>query len=247
LGRAYDAPSLVRLPLLGGLWSGRMCIWRWAASLSWSCSAASRLGPRRSRSWSWVTNSRSCVASIHGLGCSPRIAPCCSAEPSVPSSPLVGVPGQARDPPRLASAHGAPPVDLPVGAEGTAAGSRPGAAADPAIRAGEPAVGLPADPRRTAPPWLPDLGQLNQPGAARSRRRSSTSACLDHLAVVSALVGGRHPGLRLLHRRHGVAAAAVCAVRRGTRQPTGALGRYHRPPDWPVGGPAGPQSPPGPG
>jgi hypothetical protein len=204
--------------LSGCLWSGRMCIWRWAASLSWSCSAASRLRPRRSRSWSCVTNSRSCVAGIHGPAGAQGSRPAGSAEPPAPSSPLVGVPGQARDPPRLASAYGAPTVDRPVGAEGTPAGSRPGTAADPAIRPGESAVGLPADRRRTAPPWLPDLGQLHP--TACPRRRSSTSACLDHLAVVSAPAGGRHPGLRLLHRRHCVAAAAGGAVRHRTGWPS---------------------------
>ena len=99
--------------------------------------------------------------------------------------------------------------------------------------------------RRSAPLHSPDLGrrtgwirvrvarQLHPTSAPRPRRRSSTPTCLDHLAVAAARAGGRHPGLRLLHRRHRRAAATVCAVRHRTRQPTGALGRCHGPPDGP--------------
>jgi hypothetical protein len=47
-------------------------------------------------------------------------------------------------------------------------------------------VGLPANPRRTTAPWLPDLSQLDQPGAAGSRHRPSTAADGHHLAGVSA-------------------------------------------------------------
>ena len=65
-------------------------------------------------------------------------------------------------------------------------------------------VGLPADPRRTAPPWLPDLGQLNQPGAHMAPIQHL--GVPRHLAVVSAPAGGGHRGLRLLHRRHRLAA-----------------------------------------
>jgi hypothetical protein len=62
----------------------------------------------------------------------------------------------------------------------------------------------------------------------------------DHLAVVSAPTGGRHPGLRLPHRRHHLAAATVGAVRHlnsaaggctwRASQPTRAVhGRLNRP------------------
>jgi putative transposase len=43
-----------------------------------------------------------------------------------------------------------------------------------------------------------------------------------------------------LHRRHGMAAAAVCAVRHRTRHPPGASRRGDRPPQWQLGHPAGP-------
>jgi putative transposase len=58
-------------------------------------------------------------------------------------------------------------------------------------------VGLPADPRRTAPPWLPDLGQLDPQGAGCPWHGSSTSACSYQLAVIPAPAGDGHPGLRL--------------------------------------------------
>jgi putative transposase len=44
-----------------------------------------------------------------------------------------------------------------------------------------------------------------------------------------------------LHRRHGLPAARVCAVRHRARKPTRPPGRRHRPPDWVVGCPADPQ------
>jgi putative transposase len=89
---------------------------------------------------------------------------------------------------------------------------------------------------------LPDLGQLHPQGAADLWHGSSTSACAYHLAVIPAPAGDGHPGLRLLHRRHRLAAAAVCAVRHRTGQPADALGWCHGPSDWPVGGPASPLS-----
>jgi hypothetical protein len=67
--------------------------------------------------------------------------PAGSVEPSAPSGPLVGVPGQARYAARLASAHGAPPMDLCLGTQRTATGSRPGAAVDGATRPGDPRWG----------------------------------------------------------------------------------------------------------
>jgi hypothetical protein len=57
----------------------------------------------------------------------------------------------------------------------------------------ESPVGLPADPRGIAAPWLPGLGQLDPKGAARPRYRSSTPTYSHHLAVVSAPASGRHP------------------------------------------------------
>jgi len=66
-------------------------------------------------------------------------------------------------------------------------------------------------------------------------------AAPDELAGVPAPAGRRDPGLRLLHRRHGLPAARICPVRHRARQPAGAPGRRHRSPDWVVGCPAGPQ------
>jgi hypothetical protein len=104
---------------------------------------------------------------------------------------------------------------------------------DRAACPGEPAVGLPAHPRRAAAPWLPSLGQLDPEGAARPRDRPAAPAWSDDVAVVPAPAGGRHPGVRLLHRRHGVPAAVVRAVRHRTGQPAGALGRRDRVPTGP--------------
>ena len=154
-----------------------------AASSTWSRSAVGRPRRRRSRSSCCATNWRCCVARIHGPGCSPGSGPAGSAEPPPPSSPLVGVPGQARDAARPASAHGAPTVDLPDCFEWTAASSRLGGAAGRPARPGESAVGLPADLWRTAPPWLPDLGQLHPQGAAchSVRRCLALDRCRDYL------------------------------------------------------------------
>ena len=77
----------------------------------------------------------------------------------------------------------------------------------------------------------------------RPWHRPSTPTCSDDIAVVSPPAGHQHPGVRLLHRRHGVPTTAVRAVRHRTAQPAGALGWRHRPPDRAVGYPAGPQSP----
>jgi len=76
LPKDYDAPSLARLRRWRLVWSGRSSTWRYAVSLSWSCSASGRRRPRRSRSWCYATSLRCCVASIHGLICSPRIVRC---------------------------------------------------------------------------------------------------------------------------------------------------------------------------
>jgi hypothetical protein len=154
--------------------------------------------------------------------------PAGSAEPPAPSSPLVGVPGQARDPPRLAPAHGPPPMDLCLGTERTATGSRPGAAADRATRPGESAVGLPADPRRTAPPWLLDLGQ-------QSAGCCALTASIQHLGVPRPLGDRsyadrhRHPPRPVAPRR-----AASCSRRRNisvlAADPTIEPTRQHRAP-----------------
>jgi hypothetical protein len=71
-------------------------------------------------------------------------------------------------------------MDLCLGTERTATRSRPGAAADRATRPGESAVGLPADPRRPAPPWLPISASsirrvLRAHGVDPAPRRASTT------------------------------------------------------------------------
>jgi hypothetical protein len=62
-----------------------------------------------------------------------------------------------------------------------------------------------------------------------------------HLAGIPAPAGRRDRCLRLLHRRHGLAAAAVGAVLHRAGHPPCSPGRRHRQPRRPVGHPAGPQ------
>jgi len=113
-----------------------------------------------------------------------RSCPARGAEPSAPAGSLVGVPGAARDPAAVASAHGPSTVDLPNRVHGTTAGGRPGAATDRPACPRESAVGLPADPRRTAERGLPGVDQLDPQSAARSRHPPSAPTRADDLAVV---------------------------------------------------------------
>jgi putative transposase len=95
---------------------------------------------------------------------------------------------------------------------------------------GEPTLGLPAHPGGAAPAWDTRLGNRNPHHAAPPRAGPRTAADGHHLAGVPAPAGHRDRRLRLLHRRHRLAAPAVRAVLHRTGHPSGSHGRGGRQP-----------------
>jgi putative transposase len=85
-------------------------------------------------------------------------------------------------------------------------------AADRPLGHREPALGLPAHQGRAAPARHAGLGNRDPRHAASSWAGPGAAADDHDLAAVPAPAGGRHPRLRLVHRRHHLAAAAVGAV-----------------------------------
>ena len=75
-----------------------------------------------------------------------------------------------------------------------------------------PTLGLPEDQGRTAPAWDPRLGDRDPHHAAPPRSGPDAAANGHHLAGVPASAGCRDPRLRLLHRRHRLAAKALRLV-----------------------------------
>jgi hypothetical protein len=130
--------------------------------------------------------------------------------------------------------------NLPSWSGTTAIGSG-GAAADRPPSQGEPAVGLPAHPRRAATARHPGLCIRNPRHPPPARPRPRTAADRHLVAGVPEAAGRRDRGVRLLHRRHHLAAAAVCAVLHRAGHPPGAPGRGDRQPRRRLGRPAGPQ------
>ena len=131
-------------------------------------------------------------------------------------------------------------VDLPPPDRPAAAGpGRP--AADRPPGQGELPLGLPAHPRRAAAPWRARLGHRDPHDASPPRTRPGTAADYHDLAGVPAPAGRRDHGLRLLHRRHHLAQAAVRAVLHRSGYPAGPPRRRDRPPQRLLGHPAGPQ------
>src|SRR5215216_6654190 len=84
--------------------------------------------------------------------------------------------------------------------------------ADRASGQGESALGLPAHPRRAAPAGRAGLGHRDPHDAAPPPARSGTAADSHVVAGIPAPASRRDRRLRLLHRRHHLAAATVCAV-----------------------------------
>jgi putative transposase len=120
-------------------------------------------------------------------------------------------------------------------------------AADHPPGQGEPALGLPAHPGRAAPAWCAPLGDGDPHHATPPWAEPRSTAGSQILESVPAPAGRRDRCLRLLHRRHGLAAAAVGAVLHRPGDPPGPPGRRHRQPERPMGHPAGPQPAPGTG
>jgi hypothetical protein len=124
----------------------------------------------------------------------------------------------------LASRPGAAPLDLPVPArppDGDSRASGVGGAAGQ----GEPDLGIPPHPRRAAPARVQARGEHRVDHPAPRRCRSSADAFGGDLAAVPPRAGHRCAGGGLLHRGHGVVAAAVRAVRDRSGQPPGPRAR----------------------
>jgi Integrase core domain len=90
-------------------------------------------------------------------------------------------------------------------------------------------LGLPAHPRGTAAPGRTGLGNRDPRHPPPSRVRSRAARHNHDLAGLPSPAGGRDHGVRLLHRRHGLAATTLRAVLRARLQ-TRLLGRGDRQP-----------------
>jgi hypothetical protein len=127
------------------------------------------------------------------------------------------------------------------------AGDRPGARAGLGVVAFGVQLHHPgAEDRVVHPKAVPlegsgsaQLGCGGVDAASRSASAKARSASVPSSSP-SGWAGRRDRGLRLLHRRHGVAAAAVCAVLHRIGHPPGPPGRGDRPPERRLGYPAGP-------
>jgi hypothetical protein len=95
--------------------------------------------------------------------------------------------------------------------------------------------------RRTSTAWRADLGDRDPHDAAPPRARPGTAAGEQHLAGVPSPASRRDRGLRLLHRRHRLAATVVGAVLHRAGHPAGSRGRRNRQSQRRMGHPAGAQ------
>jgi hypothetical protein len=148
----------------------------------------------------------------------------CRHQPRLVPSPLVVLLRQARDAAALAPAAGRRRLDLPA-PRNRSTSTRPGAAA--AHRPpgpGEPTLGLPTHPGRAAPAWDTRLGHRDPHHAAPPPTGSDAATDDHHLASVHASAGCWDRRLRLLHRRHRLAAAALHLVLHRTRHSPGPPG-----------------------
>jgi putative transposase len=160
-----------------------------------------------------------------------RPGPARRGQPGAAQVPLVVLPRHARDAAALAPAARGRCLDLPASPVRPAAIGPGCPAADRSPGQGEPTLGLPAHPGRAAAPWRARLGDGDPHHPAPPWAGPRPTARGHHLAGVPAPAGRRDRGLRLLYRRHGLAAAAVCAVLHRTGHPPGSPGRRHRQPD----------------
>jgi putative transposase len=95
---------------------------------------------------------------------------------------------------------------------------------------GEPSLGLPAHPGRAPTAWHASVGDRDPHHAAPPWAGPGAAAGDYNLAGVSTPAGRRDHRVRLLYRRHRLAAAAVRAVLHRAGQPSGPPGRGDRQP-----------------
>src|SRR5205809_2905201 len=118
----------------------------------------------------------------------------------------------ARDAAAPAPADRRAPLDEPAPIAGAATDRPSGARIDPALGTREQPPGLCADRRRATQARDFGLGDAGTERARPCRRTAGTGARRFELAIVPAPTPRHDPRLRLLHCRHGLAAAAVRAV-----------------------------------
>src|SRR6266540_3940438 len=169
-----------------------------------------------------------------------RPCPARRSQPRPTTRPLVVLLRHPRHPAALASPPGRRRMDPPTSRPRTTAAGRRGPAADHPPGHREPALGLPAPQGRTPAAWRARLRHRNPVHAAPPRAGPGAATHDHHLAEVPAPAGRRDPRVRLLHRRHRLAAPALRAVLHRTRQPTGPPGRGDRQPRRRLGRSAGP-------
>ena len=102
-------------------------------------------------------------------------------------------------------------------------------------------AGATAHRGRASTAWHARLGNRDPHDAAPPFARPGATADNHDLAGVPAPASRRHRGVRLLHRRHSVAATVVRAVLPRAGHPAGPPDRGHRQPRRHLGRPAGPQ------
>src|SRR6266571_8353968 len=115
-------------------------------------------------------------------------------------------------------------------------------AARTALRAREPALGLPADRRRATEARLARVAEHRAPPAARGWSQAGAAALRSELARVPPSAGREHGRLRVLHRRDDLAPSLLRPVLHRARKPLRPPGRLHDQPDRRLGHPASAES-----
>src|SRR6266516_3524353 len=145
----------------------------------------------------------------------------------------------------LASRAGRAPLDVSASSSRTPTDSRRGACARGAARAGEPGLGLPADPGRAGWAWDQASREHRLDDSEGGGDRAGAETARAELERVPAGSGGEQLGVRLPYRRHALPEALLRAVLHRAGEPARPLGRDHDQPGWPLGDPAGAQPPDG--